>query len=84
MISCIAPCGSTKHLNTSGKNDDSLRTRYVTVKGEKAKKVADGRKLHYNEWKALDISLGEEWEHISTHMLQIGIERHFIDRRGVF
>ena len=48
-----------------------MKTRYVTVKGEKAKKVADGRKLHYNEWKALGISLGDEWEHISTHMLHL-------------
>ena len=42
--------------------------RYVTVNGEKAKAVADGRKLKYKEWKELGISLGEEWEHISTHM----------------
>lgn len=45
-----------------------MTARYVTVNGEKAKAVADGRKLKYSEWKELGISLGDEWEHISTHM----------------
>lgn len=62
-----------RHLSTSGEMCRGVIVRYVTLKGEKAKAVADGRKLKYTEWKELGISLGEEWEHISTHMFHYSL-----------
>ncbi|OAO14813.1 Suc1 cyclin dependent kinase regulatory subunit family protein [Blastocystis sp. ATCC 50177/Nand II] len=53
--------------------DETFEYKYVTVHGEKATAVADGRKLKYSEWKELGISLGDEWEHISTHIPTINV-----------